>query len=305
MYKGRCYISSFLFTLFNHEGSSETMDSSTTTAIPTPTTVVTEPCKQKAGYLAHYPARASILVKGATGITTIAFLLAVVLCAWVQVKNNRYALRKTYSCGSTLFATPCLSLVAFFFATYVLAIQHEFYCELNPKWQNWYHEWLVAGLVVAPFMLSALLDWLFISMNIVVGRRSTHSTKRPWSSLILWPWAVVFAALVDAIDLVANVSLKRRGLPPRQKGSALKHLFTWAKKQIKPKDIECEGIELDEEGGVIEVRHGVWVGGRYQPSRVTYGPQYGQHIETSTTHPKQATMEDTTIGKPPPIHHRN
>ena len=107
-------------------------------------------------------------------------------------------------------ATFLLGSVAFFLATYIYATNHEFYCEAQPKWQNWNSEWLFFGLVIGPFATSACIDWFCLMINNFLVRRGAQP-PRPNIDERLLPTpiglAIALAPMGLCVALVAAIPI--------------------------------------------------------------------------------------------------
>ncbi|KAK5119697.1 hypothetical protein LTR85_007273 [Meristemomyces frigidus] len=142
--------------------------------LPTPT-VVTNLCKQKAGFVAHR----TVHTAGGIRICVIFLLIALTIGMIVTAEHStgldskrvRQRVRTRENQGlAAASATVLLGLVAFALTTYVYAVNHQFYCEAEPKWQHWNSAWVLAGFVPGFAAAVATLDWAFVLANNVIIR---------------------------------------------------------------------------------------------------------------------------------------
>lgn len=137
-----------------------------------------------------------------------------------------------------LGVTLLLTLILFCLATYILAVNHEFYCEAHPKWQNWTQEWLIAGLVPGWFALSALIDWAIVVVNNIIAGHT--KARRTWKLL---PPVGILVILVPVACAVALAASPVVGLFVGLQWLFLGTTPSWAKRLVPQSLLRNNGVE--------------------------------------------------------------
>ena len=133
--------------------------------------VATKICIQKAGCLARRSPEAIAKSREWMIVTTLGFAILALILAWKSiphptsdsVRSLKERIRKL--CRATIYFTA----VSISFATFVLAIQYETYCEQANKLGTAERDWLLCGFLLAPAALLTLADRTHCVTDVILG----------------------------------------------------------------------------------------------------------------------------------------
>ena len=97
--------------------------------------------------------------------------------------------------------TFIVGFVALFMTMYVFTVNHQFYCEENPKWFRWDKEWLITAFVPGFFAAMSTANWTWLGVNLTLG----HLKPEKFVSVPFGVW--VIAVVIGPFALVAAVAL--------------------------------------------------------------------------------------------------
>ena len=245
---------------------------------PAETIIVTDICRQKAFPVSYLPLDIVGSIRLLMAIFTVLLAIATIFCAWRAKRKN------ASDCPGAQFrhkaiigvATLCLfSMWLCFFIFFIITIRYKFYCQTAPDWDDWTHDWLLASLLIGPFLLLALLDWLYLLIKTPTNNAPRkEEIGRPASyfflSTVLAILAIAPYAIYDAVGLLRTLICKLGGQPQASFSSKLLNLFRlWLRDMRGRSSSESHEIELGEVAGSQDQRQRVTVDTRVQqPPRV-------------------------------------
>ena len=230
------------------------LSSVTATASPR-VVIVTELCKQKAGYVAHLSYGAAddtgFLAELFTGLLCIFIFVGTIALYMDDARpgppNPKHVKIFFY------VATVCLLLMAFCFTTLVLTILHQYFCIENADLKEYRDSCVLVGSAIIPWIVMALLNWLFLAFNLVIGRVLGRQLETPWGLFIIAPLVLLILVIIAAIrDLINGLKYAISaccGQKQTKYSSEVHKLFLRLKQKMKEGVMWLRGYELLELGG--------------------------------------------------------
>ncbi|KAF2771056.1 hypothetical protein EJ03DRAFT_349823 [Teratosphaeria nubilosa] len=144
---------------------------------PPPTAATFNPlCIQKAGYLAHQSVAAATNTRLAMGVIILGLAVLSSFHALGETLGSKQALSQQCIARAVVASFLLTAASGLCLYTYVLSVQHEFYCEEKPKWQHWTREWVVTGCVPGFLTLLVLADLLSMVCLDLTGSLKSSNT---------------------------------------------------------------------------------------------------------------------------------
>lgn len=147
--------------------------------------LVDDTCRAKAGFVASQSAYASYKTRIAMALLILGFTIIQEFILFglycddgppTAGVNRRSSYSRTRRVGAFVFSSFCTTVVAVCFTVYVMAVQHQFYCEVDPNWHHWNREWIVAGFFPGVMALCSGLHWITTVVNVLLyaGNRKLY-----------------------------------------------------------------------------------------------------------------------------------
>ena len=219
-----------------------------------PVIVVTELCIEKAASIAPLPYETTDNISGvALLLTTLLGLCMTIGPVVVAIYVRSGACHPRVLTVCFYIATVCLPVIAISLTTLVLAILHQYYCVENADLEEFRDACVSYGVIVSPWVLMALLNWLFLATNMVTEKKLGRRVETPWCIFIAAPPTLAVLLLNSVTtDLIRGVRYMVLGGFGRSKpnySSLTRNLFEHSRQNMNEGVMWLRGCELLELGG--------------------------------------------------------
>jgi hypothetical protein len=174
-------------------------------------------CRIKAGYLVDKSMHVAWQIwVGMSVATAVLVALHMLWYIGMYIQHAKRANSRSWSAVGLSIAGHGLVTAAnvVCLLTYIYAVEHEFYCQSNPQWQNWGGEWVVAGIGPGWTVAVEVANWLWLVVQQMkskgVGWTGTEEegdfNSMPWGLwVLLAPPAIAILAVYLALGLVYSL----------------------------------------------------------------------------------------------------